>query len=261
MKERGNLQAPRRAIRSLIEKLGGKFSLAMGINLSSGDAPEIFKWFLSSLLFGARISETIVTNTYRVFEKEGALSPQDILNKGWDSLVEILDKGGYVRYDFKTATKLLDVNRALMDGYGGDLNLLHSMASDPEDLEERLKALGKGIGEVTVNIFLRELRGIWHKAEPIPSELVIQAARNLGIIPEDFKDRGEILRLLVRRWKDEGMEIKDFSDFESSLLRLGKGFCRKKACERCPLKERCIHSEAPRPYRRACGARSGHSIR
>ncbi len=239
MKDKGYLKAQRSVVNSIVKNLGGRFSEALGINLSSGDAKEIFKWFLASILFGARISETIVINTYRVFEKEGILSPDNIIKRGWDGLVEILDRGGYVRYDFKTATKLLDVNKTLIDRYRGDLNVLHSMASSPEDLERRLKDLGKGIGDLTVNIFLRELRGIWQKAEPLPSELVTMAAKNIGIIPEDIKDRREILKILMRKWNGKGMDIGDFSDFEASLLRLGKGFCRKRACGRCPLKEDC----------------------
>jgi adenine-specific DNA glycosylase len=43
----------------------------------------------------------------------------------------------------------------------------------------------------------------------------------------------------MKKWNDEGMDRGDFSDFEASLLRLGKGFCRKRACGRCPLKEDC----------------------
>jgi endonuclease III len=234
MKEKGHPKLKR-----LTERLGSRFSSALGINLSSGDKREAFKWFLASILFGARISEIIVINTYREFEEEGVLSPEDILDTGWDGLVEILDKGGYVRYDFKTATKLLDVCRSLIERYKGDLNSLHSMASDEEDLEKRLKSLGKGIGDVTANIFLREMRGIWKKAEPLPSELVVMAARNTGIIPEEIKDKKEILRLLMEKWSSEGMKMKDFPDFEAALLRLGKDYCRNALCERCPVKEDC----------------------
>ena len=39
----------------------------------------------------------------------GVLSPSKILETGWDGLVEILDEGGYTRYDFKTATKILEI--------------------------------------------------------------------------------------------------------------------------------------------------------
>lgn len=239
MKEKGYSKAQRNTLKGLVKRLGGRFSQSMGINLLRGDRREVFKWFLASILFGARISETIVINTYRAFEEEGVLSPEDILDTGWDGLVEILDRGGYVRYDFKTATKLLDICKSLIERYKGDLNVLHSMARDEGDLEEMLKSLGKGIGDVTVNIFLREMRGIWKKAEPLPSELVIMAARNTGIIPEEIKDKKEVLKLLMEKCNSEGMKMKDFPDLEAALLRLGKDYCRKMACERCPLKKDC----------------------
>ncbi len=227
----------KRILNPLVEKVGGKFSTALDIDLSSRQPGEIFKWFLASLLFGARISETIVVKTYREFEREKILSTDAILDTGWDSLVEVLDGGGYVRYDFKTATKLLEVSRSLIDRYGGDLKALHSHASDPGDLESRLKALGRGVGEVTVNIFLREMRGIWEKARPLPSDLVILAAKRLGLIPEKLEDKGIILQTLIDKWTREGMSTKDFPDLEAALLRLGKDYCRKKLCQKCPVPE------------------------
>jgi endonuclease III len=226
-------------LKRLIESVGGRFSLSLGIDLSSRNPEEIFKWFIASVLFGARISEAIVIKAYKEFEKEGILSPADILNAGWDSLVEILDRGGYVRYDFKTATKLLDLSTALTDKYGGDLNILHSTTSGPEELEGRLKALAKGIGDVTVNIFLREMRGIWEKAESFPSDLVVLAAKHMHIIPARCKDKGKVLALLKKKWADEDMNMKDFPDFEAALLRLGKDYCRKGLCDRCPMKCEC----------------------
>lgn len=226
-------------LKALIERVGGRFSAALDIDLSSRNPEEIFKWFVASVLFGARISETIVIKTYREFEEKGILSPSNILNTGWDGLVEILDRGGYVRYDFKTATKLLDLSTSLMDRYGGDMNVLHSVALEPKDLEERLKSLAKGIGDVTINIFLREMRGIWEKAAPLPSELVVTAAKHMGILPSYVKDRGKILALLKKKWTDERMKMKEFPDLEAALVRLGKDYCRKGLCDRCPVKCEC----------------------
>lgn len=205
----------------LVHTLGGKFSRELGIRLAADKPSEIFKWFLASVFFGARISETVAVRTYREFEKEGLLSPRKIVNRGWDGLVEVLDRGGYVRYDFKTATKLLDVSRALLETYSGNLNMLHATASDARDLETRLKALGKGIGDVTVNIFLRELRNIWEKAEPLPSELVLAAAKDLRLIATASKDRCDALASLKNEWRNEGNRPKDFADFEAALLRRG----------------------------------------
>lgn len=226
-------------LKALIERVGGRFSVALGIDLSSRNSEEIFRWFFASVLFGTRISEIIVIKTYKEFEKVGIISPAGILSTGWDGLVKILDRGGYVRYDFKTATKFLDLSAALIDKFDGDLNVLHSTASEPRDLEDRLKALAKGIGDVTVNIFLREMRGIWGKAEPFPSELVVIAAGHMGILPSRSKDRGKLLASLKKKWTDFGMKMKDFPDFEAALLRLGKDYCRKALCGKCPIKCEC----------------------
>lgn len=204
------------------EQFGGSYAAQLGIDLDSGQSSEIYKWFLASVLFGARISETTAIHTYREFERAGALSPRKILDAGWDKLVEILDRGGYTRYDFKTATKLLNVNQALIEQYGGDLNVLHQRSKGASDLEQCLKNLGKGIGEVTVNIFLRELRGIWRKAEPLPSELVVAAAQVLGFLPDEVTDGRCVLDGLTARWRTEGKKQKDFPHFEAALVRYGK---------------------------------------
>jgi hypothetical protein len=118
MSKRGKL------IKILVEGLGKRFSSQLRIDLSSGKNEEIFKWFLASILFGARISEAIVVKTYKEFEKEDVVSPSRILKTGWDGLVKILDRGGYVRYDFKTATKLLEVMKNFKDRYINVLTVL-----------------------------------------------------------------------------------------------------------------------------------------
>jgi endonuclease III len=217
----------RKFIQALLKELGVKFSAALGINLKSSKSEEVFKWFLASILFGARISETIAVNTYKEFERRQLLSPDSILRAGWDKLVEILDAGGYVRYDFKTATKLLEIMKNLKVRYNGDLNLLHKKSKDSNDLEKNLQNLGKGIGEITANIFLRELRGIWKKAEPYPSDLVILASKKSGLISPDIKSKEKILKLLKSLWQRYKIRGRDFVDFEAALLRSGKDYYRK----------------------------------
>lgn len=230
MRQPGRTSSPLRGdnLAATVQRLGGKFSRELGISLAGGRPEEIFKWFLASVFFGARISETIAVRTYGEFKKEGLLDPRRIVARGWDGLVAALDAGGYVRYDFKTATKLLDVCGALVRDYRGNLNVLHGAASGPADLETRLQALGKGIGEVTVNIFLRELRGVWTKAEPLPSDLVLKAAKDLGLLRGAKQDRRSALALLKSRWVAEGNRPQDFADFEAALLRWGLALRRKR---------------------------------
>lgn len=213
----------------LVARVGGTYARELGIDLSRAESGEVHKWFVAAVLFGARISGKIAAKTYREFELAGVLSPKRILDAGWDALVGLLDRGGYARYDFKTATKLLEVHHTLVQQYKGDLNVLHDSASDGCDLEQRLRSLGKGIGDVTVNIFLRELRGIWSKAEPLPSERVMQAAKALAFIPASMHDATRILQTLKAAWRADSMAPEDFADFEAALVRYQTSLRRKNA--------------------------------
>ena len=208
-------------LEEIIEKWGKRYSELLGINLSRARDDDIFKWFLASVLFGAPINESSALKTYRCFEKYDVLTPKAILKTGWDGLVKILDEGGYARYDFKTADKLLRIMQNLTEKYSGSLNLICEQVSDKTDLEKRLKALGKGVGSVTVSIFLRELRGIWSKADPKPTALVILAAENLRIIKKNASAE-EALVQLKDYWSRNKVRDKSFIDFETALVRLGK---------------------------------------
>ncbi len=226
----------KKVIEKLIAAFGGRFSKELGIDLSKGKSEEIFKWFLASKLFGARIGANIAIKTYKEFERCGVLSPERIIKTGWDGLVRILDDGGYARYDFSTATKLLEIMKDLQKNYNGDLNRLEQEARDEEGLERLLKGLGKGIGDVTVNIFLRELRLIWPKARPEPSDLVKLSARNIGII----KQNEDALEPLERVWAKYKIRGKDFCDLEAALVKLGKDYCKKLKCKGCPMETKCL---------------------
>lgn len=229
-----------KAIKDLIENFGTKYSEILGIKLESGSEEEIFKWFLASILFAAPIRESAAIKTYKQFERRGILTPEGILRTGWHGIVSVLDDGGYTRYDFKTADKLLEVMKNLIEQYDGKLTQIHFSASDPQNLEDKLKNLGKGIGATTVNIFLRELRGIWEKAKPNPAELAALAARNLGILREDAS-KG-VMQQLEEFWLSNAIPGKSFVNFESALLRIGKDFCRRRKCSKCPVGRYCVHS-------------------
>ncbi|OPY68576.1 MAG: hypothetical protein A4E57_01685 [Syntrophorhabdaceae bacterium PtaU1.Bin034] len=163
------------------------YSEELGIRLKEGSDGELFKWFLASVLFGARISETIAERTYKAFEKYDRLSPQSILQAGWDFLVNpVMREGGYVRYDEKTSREILRNCEMLNSEYEGSLNRLHRESRNPADLEKRL-LMFYGVGPVTVNIFLRELRPYWKKADPEPLPVVAQVARKYRIDLDAFE--------------------------------------------------------------------------
>jgi hypothetical protein len=157
------------------------YSEELGIDLARGGDGELFKWFLASILFGHRISETIARHTYQEFVRYNLLEPQRILAAGWDFLVNpIMREGGFVRYDEKTSRQILRVCEQLLTQYQGSLTQLHAQARDGRDLEARLMEF-YGVGPVTANIFLRELRPYWRKADPDVLPVVQDLARGQAV--------------------------------------------------------------------------------
>ncbi len=199
--------------KELIEKNSVSYPQIFKIDLKK----DPFPWFLLSVLFGARISENIAKNTFFIFKSENLISPEALIERGWDGIVAVLDTGGYVRYDFKTATKILELSENIIKE--GGLNKIHEKSKDFEDLVRRLKNLAKGIGDVTVGIFMREMVGVWEKAGPYPSDVAMIAARNLGI--DVFSYRAV-----------------NYGRLEYFLMKIGKN-CIKEKCENCMVKEYC----------------------
>jgi len=200
-------------ILQFVRENGKPYSEMLSINLGDGD-PAYFKWFLASILYSKPIRETSATKTYRLFECYGLTDPRSIVKAGWDRLVKVLDEGGYTRYDFSTADRLLEICRNLIAHYNASLDLLHQRSSGSRDLERRLMDLGKGIGPVTVSVFLRDMRRVWSKADPSPTPKVKMAMSALGI--SDLKE-------FARR---EGLGL---IELETALHRYFRLFIKTKA--------------------------------
>jgi len=187
------------------------YSEELGLDLTKEE--DRFLWFLASILFAKRISARIAINTFKVFIKRGLTTPQRFIEAGWDVLVDVLDEGGYVRYDFSTASNLLEIMSKLVNEYGGKVDNIHGKALDYKDLERRLLEF-KGVGPVAINIFLRELRGIWIKAKPKISDKELTVARRIGL--------------------KENIE-----HYESRLVRIYIEYCKRGRCIVCPIAKYC----------------------
>ena len=182
----------------------------LGLDLSKPE--DRFKWLLASMLFAKRISAGIALRAYRSLEARGYTSPEALLEAGWNAIVDALDEAGYVRYDFSTATYLLEAAKALREA--GGLEAVYEAAKDPRDLEARLMEL-KGVGPTAVSIFLRELRGVWSKARPKPSRLAVEAAERLNIPSSQVEE------------------------LEPRLVRLALEYCKRRRCQLCPVGWAC----------------------
>jgi len=229
-------------VKRLVERLGEPYSRLLGLNPSPRREKDLFRWFLASILLGAPIREQAALKTFRLLMEAGIDSPKAILEAGWNRLVEILDAGGYTRYDFKTADKLLEMAENLQASHGGSLLKLVKEASSLEELEARLKALAKGIGSTTVSIFLREA-GLPAMAPPL-SRFELQAALNLHLFKSPEKASPEALAEIWRKAGSPG----SLAGLRAALLRLGRDYCGKKRCGSCPLGELCPSKGSPLTY-------------
>jgi len=68
---------------------------------------------------------------------------------------------------------------------------LHKVAKNKQDLENRLINF-YGIGAITVNIFLRELRPFWRKANPEPLTIVRKAAEKYKIDLDKYSKKSMV---------------------------------------------------------------------
>lgn len=189
------------------------FSEELGIDLPRCTDSELFKWLLATVLFGGPVSQDVARKTYRTFQKYQLLDPMSISQAGWSYLVHpIMREGGYLRHDGVAASNVLEICNTLQEYYQGSLSQLHESAKNAEDLELRLTSL-RGIDPGTTNIFLRELRPIWAKADPHPLPVVVEMAKKYKL---DLA----------------GMDRKhpDFTRVEAALIRLKRTRSKRTTC-------------------------------
>lgn len=128
----------------------------LNISVSKHDEHSLFQWLLASFLFGKRISQKIAAATWQALVRtHGRDTPRKLCNCTHAELVRILGEGGYARYDESTATRLSLLCRTLLDEYGGSVVGIAEASDSRAEFERRLRRF-KGIGPVTVRIFMRE---------------------------------------------------------------------------------------------------------
>ena len=211
--------------------LGGRYSAQLGIAVDQGP-DEVERWFLAATLFGHRISAEVAMRTYRAIERAGIRTIAEAADATWDELVALLDEGGYVRYDFSTASRLLALAGTVIERHHGRISTVAETTDDPAEIEATLDRL-PGWGPTTVRLFLRELRGVWAGARPPCDKRARWAAEHLGLGQPEGDARGlawlEALAALA------GVDPRDL---ESALVRLALAHGRRRAP--CPGGDRCL---------------------
>lgn len=208
----------------------GCYSSELGIDVTAGD-DEVERWFLAATLFGNRIAAAVAMQTFRVLDHAGIRTVADAGRATWDELVELLDAGGYARYDFRTASRLQGLARALEDHYQGRVSELARSTGSSAEVEAALDAL-PGWGPVTVRLFLRELRGVWPTADPPLDERARWAAVHLGLLADGERDEMAHLAALAARAGS------DPSTLESALVHVALAHRARRRS--CPGRNKCF---------------------
>jgi hypothetical protein len=208
--------------RKIVATLGGRFSLELGIDLDR-DLEEVERWALAATLFDNRGPTSVAMRTYRVFEHAGVRTIGDAGRRDLEELISLLGDVGYVGDDERIASRLLDLGEVIVNRYDGRLATLGEEVVDPSELERALDAL-PGWGEVTVEAFLRELRGVWLGVDVPLDTRAATAARHLKLPAEShaFSSLAAAAHL-------------DFRDLEAGLVRLYLGH----DLDGCPGGEEC----------------------
>lgn len=206
----------------LLRGFPGRYSSELGIDVTRGDS-EVERWFVAATLFGTRIAARIAARTFTVLSSAGIHRIIDASARPRDELVALLDAGGYARYDFRTATRLQDLARAVTERYEGEVGTIGRRFTDPEALDTVLGEL-PGWGPTTTRLFLRELRGVWPGAMGPLDPQAVAAARHLHLVT------GQVGGELTQIWRLAQRAQCDERDLEAALVRLNRAHRRTTMC-------------------------------
>jgi endonuclease III len=193
-------------IGALLEEHGQTYAEQLGIDLESGTPSPLFRWLCAALLMSARISAATAVGAARALADQGWTTAARMADATWEERARTLNQAGYARYDESTSRMLGDTARMLQEKYQGDLRKLRDAAERDPERERTLLKECKGIGDVGVDIFMREAQITWPELYPFADQKALQAAAKLGLDEDPHaladrvprKDFPRLLTALVR---------------------------------------------------------------
>ena len=165
----------------LLERHGRTYAEELGITLARGTPSPLFRWLCAATLLSARINAGLSVRAARELARRGWTTAGRMAGTSWKARVEALHRGGYGRYQERTATMLGDSSAMLRRRYGGDLRRLREAANRDPTRERDLLKQFKGIGEVGTDIFCREAQAVWEELYPFADRRALKVAGRLGL--------------------------------------------------------------------------------
>lgn len=194
--------------RRILAGYGRTFGGELGIRVERNTPSPLFRMLVFSLLASARIGFNLAVRAARALTEEGWTTPRKMAAASWRQRTDVLNRSGYARYDESTSRMLGETSSLLLDRYGGDLRDLRERSDrDAAQVRGRLKEF-KGVGDVGVDIFCREVQATWAELYPFADAKALQVAAQLDL----GSDAPSLARLVDRR---------DFPRLVAGLVRIG----------------------------------------
>jgi endonuclease III len=184
-------RSPESTARRVLDRHGRTYADEAGIRLVDEPAP-LFQLLVLAQLLSARITGDIAVATAAELNHAGWTTPQGMREAPRSRVVAALGRGGYRRYDERTATQLREMATLVLDRYGGDLRRLAEEAEQDVDRAAALLQEVKGIGPTGAAVFLREAQSVWHWVRPYLDDRARAGARRVGL-PEDERTLADLV--------------------------------------------------------------------
>ena len=172
--------------RAVLDRYGTTYADGAGIRLADEPGP-LFQLLVLAELLSARIGADIALAAAGELFARGWTTPQRMREAARSGLVQALGRGGYRRYDERTATQLREMAHLVIDRYAGDLRHLADEADGDVGTAARLLQEVKGIGPTGAAVFLREVQAVWPWVRPYLDDRARAGARRVGL-PDDGED-------------------------------------------------------------------------
>jgi endonuclease III len=179
-----------RVVRELVGAHGRTYAEEAGIALKDTPQP-LYRLLVLSHLLSARIRGSIALATARALHEAGLRDPRRMAQASRQERVDALGRGGYRRYDERTATQLAEAAGLLNERWGGDLRRLRREADGEVPELRRLLQEFPGMGPAGAGIFLREAQGVWPETAPYLDAKALQGAERLDL-PKDPERLAEL---------------------------------------------------------------------
>lgn len=167
-------------MRELVHAHGQTYAEEAGIRLKDTPQP-LYRLLVLAHLLSARISASIAVAAARALSEAGLRDPRRMAGATWQQRVDALGRGGYRRYDERTATQLGEAAELLTERWGGDLRRLRDEADgDVSELRRLLQEL-PGMGPTGADIFLREAQLVWPETGPLLDRKALRGAERLDL--------------------------------------------------------------------------------